>query len=135
MNTGREYFRPKKPFAQPQNQKNFARNSTIDSHGPDGKVRGNAQQLIDRYTQSGKEALRESDMILAEAFFQHAEHYRRLLGSFPRAEPSVEAPKTSRVEEPEETQAKEDSIILAPPSVRPKDGALGTIAQDQSAQE
>jgi hypothetical protein len=129
MNMGREYFRPKKPFTQTQNQKNFARNSTIESHGPDGKVRGNAQQLIDRYTQSGKEALRESDIILAEAFFQHAEHYRRLLGNIPRTEPNVEGAKPSRSEEPE-CLAPEDSIILAPRSVRTERADIAPNPQD-----
>ena len=111
MNIGRDYFRTKKPLAPVQ--KNFGRTSTIESHGPDGKVRGNAQQLIDRYTLLGKDAMRESDVVLAESYFQHAEHYRRLLGSMRRTEAVAEANKPVNRSE-EVHSAPEESIILAP---------------------
>ena len=32
------------------NHSNLSRNSTIESNGPDGRVRGNAQQLFEKYT-------------------------------------------------------------------------------------
>jgi hypothetical protein len=115
MNIGRDYFRTKKPLAPVQ--KNFGRTSTIESHGPDGKVRGNAQQLIDRYTLLGKDAMRESDVVLAESYFQHAEHYRRLLATMRRTEAIAEANKP--VSRSEESQSPaEESIILAPPVAR-----------------
>jgi hypothetical protein len=118
MNTGKEYLRPKKTF--PQANKNFGRHSTIESHGPDGKVRGNAQQIIDRYTTSGKEALRESDFVLAESFFQHADHYRRLLSQMRPIDPPTESAKPNK-DDASAPHAREDTIILAPHSTATSD--------------
>ena len=114
MNMGKEYSRPKKTFTQ--STKNVGRQSTIDSHGPDGKVRGNAQQIIDRYTASGKEALREGDFVLAESFFQHADHYRRLLSTMRPIDVPTESARASKPEE-SSPAVPEESIILAPPSI------------------
>ena len=69
MSTGKDLFRNKKPF-NPTQKSNLGRSSVIESHGPEGKVRGNAQQLIDRYIVLGKDALRDSDVVLAESYFQ-----------------------------------------------------------------
>lgn len=53
--------------------------SLIESLGPDGKIRGNPSQLIERYMGLGRDALRDGDNVNAEGFFQHAEHYRRMM--------------------------------------------------------
>lgn len=74
--TVKENHRPSRKFTH---RPGFRLPSVIESHGPSGKVRGNAAQLVDRYVSLGKDALREGDTVMAEAFFQHAEHYRRLL--------------------------------------------------------
>ena len=112
MNNGKDLFRNKKPF-NPTHKSNLGRSSVIESHGPEGKFRGNAQQLIDRYTVLGKDALRDSDVVLAESYFQHAEHYRRLLGGMRRDTPEVAKPSALTAHGSEETQLAE-TIILAP---------------------
>lgn len=76
MTTG---FRPSRKFSH---KGSLRTPSILESHGPGGKVRGTASQLVDRYVSLGRDALREGDHVMAEAFFQHAEHYRRLLGSY-----------------------------------------------------
>lgn len=55
------------------------RSQTFESSGPDGKIRGTAQQVLDRYLALGRDANSAGDPITAEAFYQHAEHYHRLL--------------------------------------------------------
>jgi uncharacterized protein DUF4167 len=55
------------------------RSQTFESSGPDGKIRGTAQQVLDRYLALGRDASSSGDPITAEGFFQHAEHYHRLL--------------------------------------------------------
>jgi hypothetical protein len=55
------------------------RNQTFESNGPEGKIRGTAQQVLDKYLALGRDAYSAGDPITAESFFQHAEHYYRLL--------------------------------------------------------
>ncbi len=54
-------------------------NRVFDSSGPEGKVRGTPQQIIDKYNQLARDAALSNDRVAAENFQQHAEHYTRLL--------------------------------------------------------
>jgi hypothetical protein len=54
-------------------------NRVFDSSGPEGKVRGTPQQIIDKYNQLARDAQLSNDRVAAENFQQHAEHYTRLL--------------------------------------------------------
>lgn len=59
-------------------------NRVFDSSGPEGKVRGTPQQIIEKYTSLARDAQLSGDRIGAENFSQHAEHYQRLLGEAQR---------------------------------------------------
>lgn len=54
-------------------------NRVFDSSGPEGKVRGTPQQIIDKYNQLARDAQLAGDRVATENFQQHAEHYLRLL--------------------------------------------------------
>ena len=54
-------------------------NRVFDSSGPEGKVRGTPQQIIDKYTALARDAQLSGDRVAAENFQQHAEHYTRML--------------------------------------------------------
>ena len=54
-------------------------NRVFDSSGPEGKVRGTPQQIIDKYNQLARDAALSHDRVAAENFQQHAEHYLRML--------------------------------------------------------
>ncbi len=56
-------------------------NSTFESSGPEGKIRGSAYQVIDRYQALARDALVSGDRVAAENYFQHAEHYYRVLAA------------------------------------------------------
>ncbi len=60
-------------------------NRVFDSSGPEGKVRGTPQQIIDKYTQLARDATLGNDRVAAENFLQHAEHYTRLLNEAQRS--------------------------------------------------
>lgn len=60
------------------NQVNFNRNTTFDSNGPEGRLRGNAQQLFEKYTALAHDANAAGERISAEAFAQFADHYYRI---------------------------------------------------------
>ena len=54
-------------------------NGNIDSSGPSVKVRGSARQVYDKYLLLARDAKSVGDTILSESYFQHAEHYARIL--------------------------------------------------------
>lgn len=56
-----------------------SRTHTFDSNGPDGRVRGNARQVYEKYLTLARDATSAGDRIAAEAYYQHAEHYFRIL--------------------------------------------------------
>ena len=49
-------------------------NRVFDSSGPEGKVRGTPQQIIEKYNQLARDAQLGNDRVAAENFQQHAEH-------------------------------------------------------------
>ncbi|NDW43948.1 DUF4167 domain-containing protein [Ruegeria sp. PrR005] len=59
-------------------------NRVFDSSGPEGKVRGTPQQIIEKYNQLARDAQLANDRVAAENFQQHAEHYTRLLSEAQR---------------------------------------------------
>ncbi len=61
------------------------RNHVFDSNGPDIRVRGTSQQLFEKYLQLGRDATSSGDRVMAEGYFQHAEHYFRILNAMNQA--------------------------------------------------
>ena len=61
------------------------RNHVFDSSGPDVRVRGTSQQLFEKYLQLGRDATSSGDRVTAESYFQHAEHYFRILNAMNQA--------------------------------------------------
>ena len=59
-------------------------NRVFDSSGPEGKVRGTPQQIIDKYNQLARDAQLSNDRVATENFQQHAEHYLRMLSEAQR---------------------------------------------------
>ena len=54
-------------------------NRSLDSNGPDVKIRGNASLIAEKYTNLARDALTSGDPVMAENYFQHAEHYNRIV--------------------------------------------------------
>jgi len=54
---------------------------TFDSNGPSVKIRGNAYQVFERYVALAREAQASGDRVAAENFYQHAEHYFRIMNA------------------------------------------------------
>jgi hypothetical protein len=59
-------------------------NRVFDSSGPEGKVRGTPQQIIEKYQFLARDAQLSNDRVAAENFMQHAEHYTRMLAEAQR---------------------------------------------------
>ena len=58
-----------------------APNRVYESAGPDVKVRGTAQTVAEKYHQLGRDAQSAGDNVMAESYYQHAEHYYRIWAS------------------------------------------------------
>jgi len=52
-----------------------------ESNGPDVKIRGTASHVADKYIQLARDAQASGDPVGAENYFQHAEHYFRLIAA------------------------------------------------------
>ncbi|TNF18821.1 MAG: DUF4167 domain-containing protein [Rhodobacteraceae bacterium] len=80
-------------------------NRVFDSSGPEGKVRGTPQQIIDKYNQLTRDAQLSGDRVASENFQQHAEHYLRLLSE---AQKETDAKREEQERQNRERQAQRD---------------------------
>ena len=72
----------KRSRGQNSNRRNGpSRNQTFDSNGPSVRIRGNASQVHEKYLAMARDASSSGDRIAAENYFQHAEHYYRILAA------------------------------------------------------
>ena len=73
------------------NDRNFKRNGETEKFNPDfssnsnfkrkvpGRNNHNASKLIEKYNDLAREAVSNGDKILSENYFQHADHFKRIL--------------------------------------------------------
>src|SRR4026208_165269 len=52
-----------------------------ESNGPDVKIRGTASHVAEKYVQLARDAQSSGDPVAAENYYQHAEHYFRLIAA------------------------------------------------------
>ena len=57
------------------------RGQTLDSNGPNVKIRGSSHQIFERYVALAREASTSGDRVAAESLYQHAEHYFRVMNA------------------------------------------------------
>lgn len=91
---------------QGNNNKKNGRMKVYDSNGPDARIRGTAFQVTEKYELLAKDAETSGNMMLAENYRQHAEHYQRIINSF-----EDEAPKSNDKKHVEKkVEAKQDGL-------------------------
>lgn len=61
------------------NNQIYSLNYKFDSSSPAGKLSGTALDLIKKYNELAKEAMSNSDYVMAEVYRQYAEHYRKIV--------------------------------------------------------
>src|ERR1700754_1622908 len=52
-----------------------------ESNGPDIKIRGTASHVAEKYVQLARDARSSGDPVAAENYYQHAEHYFRVIAA------------------------------------------------------
>ena len=80
-NNSRRVKRNDRPFKNNGERKfgnNFTNNNNFQRKSP-GRNNHNAPKLIEKYINLAREALSTGDKILSENYFQHADHFTRIL--------------------------------------------------------
>ena len=78
---------------------NFSNNENFQRKSP-GRNNHNASKLIEKYNNLAREALSSGDKILSENYFQHADHFTRILNdqeSFRKAKQSSETEESKQL--------------------------------------
>ncbi len=57
------------------------RHGNFDSSGPEGRIRGNAHQVYEKYIGLARDATSMGDRVAAETYYQYAEHYYRIVNA------------------------------------------------------
>ena len=65
---------------RPKYGSNFSKNENFQRKSP-GRNNHNASKLIEKYSNLAREALSSGDKILSENYFQHADHFTRILNN------------------------------------------------------
>lgn len=79
---------------------------SFESNGPDGKIRGTALSIAEKYIQASRDAAAAGDRVKAENLLQHAEHYNRIVAA---AQAQMQ-PAHTREPEPRQDYDDEDDM-------------------------
>ena len=66
------------PFRRSEEGSKFSNNSSFKRNVP-GRNNHNAPKLIEKYNEMAREALANEDRVLSENYFQHADHFTRIM--------------------------------------------------------
>lgn len=92
------------------------RMQVFDSNGPEVRIRGTAHQVTEKYLTLAKDAASSGDVVLAQSYLQHAEHYQRVINSWVQEETPKENDKdtneaSSKKSADKASQSKDDLAL------------------------
>src|SRR5437868_9468536 len=97
-----------------------------ESNGPDVKIRGTANHVAEKYIQLARDAQGSGDPVAAENYYQHAEHYFRLIAAaqeqFRQTQPSSYRPEGGDQQQP---RGADDTFEDSDDDVQPHSGGGG----------
>ena len=85
---------------------------TYESNGPDVKIRGTAQHITEKYLQLARDAQASGDIVVAENYLQHAEHYYRIISSAQAAQAQAQLGFGRPGEEMDEGEEDDDFVAM-----------------------
>ncbi len=83
-------------------------NQVYDSNGPEGRVRGTASQIVDKYISLARDANGSGNKVLQQSFLQHAEHYQRILSSIQKEIDKQNQLRAEKQAEQDEQNSQDD---------------------------
>lgn len=144
-NNNRQNFRPRHNNNQHQQQGGQRRhvnriNHVFESNGPDGRVRGTAQQLVEKYVGLARDAHASGDPVLMLNYYQHAEHYQRVYAEIMEENSAFEREREAQRAQYNQQPAVEGEANFAPdttqqPQAQTEAGVFAQPAQQQPAAE
>lgn len=93
------------------------RNQIYDSNGPDVRIRGTAHQVCEKYLALAKDAASVGDVVLAESYLQHAEHYQRIINVWNEDAQQNRAMQPQMEQQGDVEQVSEEDDLSLPMSV------------------
>ena len=115
-NNRRNNFRRNERGFKPNNDRgkfssNFSNNENFQRKIP-GRNNHNASKLIEKYNNLAREALSNGDKILSENYFQHADHFTRVLD---------EKEISNKSKNTENLPSKNESEVVANENIKEKE--------------
>jgi hypothetical protein len=129
--------RPTRPAGSSNQQESYNSSSanSIDLNRIDSRCRHNVQflrQFVDKFNNFARESISSGDRIAAEGFYQHADHYQRVLNERLQDRAAAEKVQRETVEGPQDEsrnvypidaasteQSADSSIESASPAAKP----------------
>ena len=96
---------------RPKYGSNFSANENFQRKVP-GRNNHNASKLIEKYNNLAREALSSGDKILSENYFQHADHFTRILNEQESFKRSRYSSNTEENKDFSETNKTEDEVKI-----------------------
>lgn len=93
------------------------RSQVFDSNGPDVRIRGTAHQVNEKYLALAKDAASGGDLILAESYLQHAEHYQRMINVWDEEDARRNQNRVAAESEAEDDDSSEEAELALPASI------------------
>lgn len=84
-------------------------NKHFESNGPDVRIRGSAAQILEKYLQYARDAQTSGDRVKAEALYQHAEHYARIVAEITKEQEKQRLEREAREAAKAEERAARDA--------------------------
>lgn len=118
---GRPYGRNYGNNANRNRQQMPQRGQSLDSNGPNVKIRGTPHQIFERYITLAREASTSGDRVAAENLYQHAEHYFRVMNAANEGQQHRAMRPAAPADPPTEGPAEERSETVGSPPASPGD--------------
>ncbi len=99
---------------------NNQRMQVFDSNGPDVRLRGTAHQVTEKYLALAKDATSSGNIVLAESYLLHAEHYQRIINSWNQDQQTVSSdkkPEPAKAEDIGNSAKPNDEDLSLPASI------------------
>ena len=119
-----------------RNYNNINKNTVLESCGPVSQIRGNVQQLNEKYNSLGNDAAANDDKVLSESYFQFADHYHRLLKEIELAQVSkMSDGNNSKLIEDESQQESSDVSFSTNEKPSRKDRSVQAQEREQELKQ